>query len=78
MPLLRPHLDATATALGAAIAGGIGVGLFADFSVAGRLIPVVEAESPMPEHSLRYAALYPLFQQTYTALKPLFDQLTAL
>lgn len=77
MPLLRPHLDATATALGAAIAGGIGVGLFSDFSVAGRLIPVAEAEGPVREHSLRYAALYPVFQQTYTALKPVFDQLNS-
>ncbi len=77
IPLLRPHLDVTATALGAAIAGGIGVGLFADFSVVGRLIEVVQAESPVPDHVLRYAALYLLFQQTYSALKPVFDQLTA-
>ena len=75
MPLLRPHLDATATALGAAIAGGIGVGLFNDFSVASRLIPVVEAEKPAPGHVRQYERLYPVFQQTYAALKPIFDQL---
>ncbi|MCS7061689.1 MAG: xylulokinase [Anaerolineae bacterium] len=77
MPLLRPHLDATATALGAAIAGGIGVGLFKDFSIVRQIIPLVEAEKPAPENAYRYAALYPLFQRSYAALKPVFDHLVA-
>ena len=76
MPLLRPHLDATATALGAAIAGGIGVGLFSGFDVVARLIPVTEAEQPIADHVQRYAGLYPLFQQVYAALEPVFDRLS--
>ncbi|MGQ9814277.1 MAG: xylulokinase [Candidatus Roseilinea sp.] len=76
VPLLRPRLDATATALGAAIAGGIGVGLFSGFDVVARLIPVTEAEQPIADHVQRYAALYPLFQQVYAALEPVFDRLS--
>jgi xylulokinase len=75
MPLLRPHLDAAATALGAAIAAGIGVGLFPDFSVAGRLIPVIEAEKPDPAAVAQYERLFPIFQNTYAALEPIFHEL---
>ncbi len=75
LPLSRPHLDAAATSLGAAIAGGIGVGLFPDFSVVEKLIPIEAGEQPDPATNARYEELYPLFQQTYRALKPIFDQL---
>ncbi|MCL4507217.1 MAG: xylulokinase [Chloroflexi bacterium] len=76
--LSRPQLDSAATSLGAAIAGGIGVGLFPDFSVVERLIPVAPAESPDPQRAAIYERMYPLFQQTYMALKPVFDGLVAL
>jgi xylulokinase len=69
---------AEATSLGAAIAGGVGVGLFADFGVAHDFVHVEEAEQPDPARSQRYAALYALFQQTYTALEPIFEQLATL
>ena len=78
MALSRPQLDSAATSLGAAIAGGIGVGLFPDFGVVERLIPVAPAEVPDPRHVAIYEPLYPLFQQTYTALKPVYDGLAAL
>jgi xylulokinase len=78
LPILLPALTAEATSLGAAIAGGVGVGLFPDFSVARRLIPVAEAERPDPARSQRYDALYALFQQAYTSLEPIFEQLAAL
>ncbi len=77
MPLLRPRLDATATALGAAIAGGIGVGLFPNFSVVNQIVPVIEAERPAPDHVQRYASLCAVFQQTYAALEPIFNRLAA-
>ena len=78
LPILLPRLTAEATALGAAIAGGVGVGLFPDFSVARRLIPAETAERPNPANRRRYDALYPLFQQTYAALEPIFEQLATL
>jgi xylulokinase len=78
LPILRPALLAEATSLGAAIAGGVGVGLFPDFSVAHEIVQVEEAERPNPTNSQRYAALFGLFQQTYTALEPIFEQLATL
>jgi len=78
LPILRVDLPAAATALGAAIAGGVGVGLYPDYSVARDLIPVIEAEKPDPDTRVRYEALYDLFKQSYVALEPIYEQLTAL
>ena len=78
LPILRPMLLAEATSLGAAIAGGVGVGLFPDFGVAHEIVQVEEGERPNPDHNQRYTALYGLFQQTYAALEPIFEQLAAL
>ncbi len=78
LPVLLPALTAEATALGAAIAGGVGVGLYPDWSVARRLIPLREAERPDPAHHERYTALYSLFQEAYIALEPIFGRLATL
>jgi xylulokinase len=78
LPILRPALLAEATSLGAAIAGGVGVGLFADFRVAHEFVQVEEAERPDPACRQRYTALYNLFQQSYTALEPIFEKLATL
>jgi xylulokinase len=78
LPILRPALLAEATSLGAAIAGGVGVGLFPDFGVAHELVQVEQVERPDPAHSQRYTALYEVFQQTYVTLEPIFEQLAAL
>ena len=75
LPILRPALLAEATALGAAIAGGVGVGLFPDFGVAHELVQVEEAERPDAAAQARYAEVYPLFQETYQVLEPLFERL---
>ncbi len=78
LPILRPTLLTEATSLGAAIAGGVGVGLFPDFRVAHKLVRVEAAERPDPAHSQHYAVLYNLFQETYKALEPIFEQLASL
>jgi xylulokinase len=78
LPILRPTLLAEATSLGAAIAGGIGVGLFADYSVAHDLVQVREAEQPNPLTQECYRALYELFGRTYTAMEPVFQELSSL
>jgi xylulokinase len=78
LPVEQVALPASATALGAAIAGGVGVGLYPDYSVAQQLAPVARIDHPNPATQARYAALYGLFQQSYTALEPIFEQLAAL
>ena len=78
LPILRPSLLTEATSLGAAIAGGIGVGLFPGYHVAHEFVQVEEAESPTPQHREPYAGLYELFQRAYRALEPLFEELAEL
>ena len=67
-----------ATSLGAAIAGGVGVGLFADYTVAHDLVLVTAGEHPNPLTRERYRTLYGLFSHTYTAMEPIFQQLASL
>ncbi|MDQ7841946.1 MAG: xylulokinase [bacterium] len=75
LPVLRPRYLEEATSLGAAVAGGIGVGLIKDFSVAEQLVEIVEVQSPDPAAGRRYAELYPVFCDAYTALVPIFERL---
>jgi xylulokinase len=74
-PTLRPRLLEEATSLGAAIAGGVGVGLFQDFSIVKQRIEIVDRHAPNSEAQAVYDRLYPIFLGTYNALVPIFDQL---
>ncbi len=75
MPILRPALLEEATSMGAALAGGIGVGLFPDFSVAEKLTPIVDTIQPNRELKPLYDRLYAVFNRAYEAFEPLFDEL---
>ena len=66
-----------ATALGAAIAGGIGVGIYPGFGVASQLIPVYEAERPDPATAAHFDEMVALYAETYRALEPIFGKLTS-
>ncbi len=78
LPIEQLNLPANATALGAAIAGGVGVGIYPDYSVAQILAPITRVDYPNPATQARYAALYTLFQDSYAALEPIFQRLAAL
>jgi xylulokinase len=71
-PVVIPQYLDEATSLGAAIAGGVGVKMFADFSVAERFNPVRTRIDPDPEGAAVYRRLYPLFEESYAALKGVF------
>ncbi len=68
LPILLPDLLAEATSLGAAIAGGVGVGLYPDFSVAQQFVRTHAAEQPDPARQVQYAGLLPQFQGAYWAV----------
>jgi xylulokinase len=72
LPILRPALLAEATSLGAAIAAGVGAGLYPDFGVAHDFVRTERAEQPDPARSQRYLALYGRFRRTYAVLEPIF------
>lgn len=76
LPVEQIGLSAQATSLGAAIAGGVGVGLFPAYTIARSLAPVAALQPPDLQAS--YQAIYPLFEQTYLALEPIFGRLAEL
>ncbi len=78
LPIEQLSLPAQATALGAAIVGGIGVGLYRDYSVARQMAPVLRVVQPDPKNHEQYEPLYVLFKDTYTALAPIFERLAVL
>jgi len=75
MPVLRPALLEEATSMGAALAGGIGVGLFRDWHIAEELTPIVDSIEPNPAAAAVYDRLYPLFNRAYEAIEPLYGEL---
>lgn len=74
-PVLRLDLPSEATSFGAAIAGGVGVGLFKDFSIAE--VVNVEKCSPSSIGEDVYRRPYEIFNLAYEALKPIFDALAS-
>jgi xylulokinase len=78
LPILRPRLLVEATSLGAAIAGGIGVSLYPDYSIAEQLVQVEAGEEPRPESAARYEELYQVFKRTYDSLAGIYEDIAAL
>ena len=64
------------TALGAAIMGGIGVGIWHDYEEATDLIKVEKTFVPDPKKHEVYNALYPIYRSAYSGLKDLYKSLT--
>ncbi len=75
MPVQRLSILEEATSMGAALAGGVAVGLYPDFSMAERMNPIQETIQPDPQAAQVYAELYPLFQHIYRSLEPSFNQM---
>ncbi|MBK8019978.1 MAG: xylulokinase [Chloroflexi bacterium] len=78
MPIQRMTFLEEATSMGAALAGGIGVGLYADYSLIHQMNPVAEVIDPQPTQLAAYRDVFPVFESTYQALLPVYDQLAAL
>ncbi len=78
MPIERPRLVAEATSFGAAIAGGIGVGLYPDITIAERLTPIMDTTLPNPALKSRYDEGYEFFNRAYDAFVPLFSGLKSM
>lgn len=78
IPVYRPALLAEATSLGAALAGGIGVGIYKDWSLAQSLTPIVDENLPNPAVKGVYEKLYDIFNQAYDAFVPLYTEIASL
>jgi xylulokinase len=75
IPVQRPSLLSEATSFGAALAGGIGVGVYKDFSLAETLTPIVDTVLPNAALKPLYDRLYELFNKAYDAFVPLYQEL---
>ena len=78
IPIRRPALLAEATSFGAALAGGIGVGIYKDWSLAENLTPIVDELQPNPDLAPVYNKLYAVFNRAYEAFAPLYTEIAAL
>ncbi len=75
VPVHRLAILEEATSMGAALAGGIGVGLYPDFSMSEKMNRVVEVIEPDPAAHSRYEEIFPIFDAAYQALLPVYDMI---
>lgn len=78
LPVERLKVLEEATSMGAALAGGVGVGLYPGFEMIHEMNPVAEVIEPNAEAAQVYERLYPVFEASYQALVPVYEQLSDL
>lgn len=64
-----------ATSMGAAVIGGVAVGLFEDFEVIHRFIKVDHVSTPNRDNQQRYRQMMPLLEKSYNALTSVYADL---
>lgn len=72
--LMIPTLLTEATSMGAALLGGVGAGLYPDFSMVKTMNPVTQVVAHDSQLKGLYAELTGIFEESYEALKPLFGK----
>lgn len=76
-PTVKLNFIEEATSVGAAIAGGVGVGLFSSIREADRLVQAVEESPCDPARFPLYRRQFELFRDCYRRLRDLFPRLAA-
>lgn len=64
-----------ATAMGAAVAAGIGAGIFEDFNAIDKFIEINEVKECRIENNKRYEKVKEVFEKSYQALLPIYQKL---
>jgi len=67
-----------ATSLGAAIAAGVGVGIFSSFEDAAKVIGYSRFYRPVPGDVQAYKSYYRIYNMMYGQLKPIYDEIARL
>ena len=75
MPVQRLTILEEATSMGAAVAGGVGVGLYKDFSISEQMNQIAEVVQPDPAAQQVYAKIVPIFEACYQQLLPIYDMI---
>ena len=78
MPVQRLAILEEATSMGAALVGGVGVGLYAGFDMIERMNAVAATLMPAAAASQTYERMMPVFNRLYDALEPVYDDIAAL
>jgi xylulokinase len=77
LPFTRVNNPQQATAIGAAMIGGVGVGIWEDYYQAAQYIATSRKFEPNSENMKMYDELYPIYKDAYPALKNVFDRIAA-
>jgi xylulokinase len=78
IPVQRPALLAEATSFGAALAGGIGMGLYKGWEMAEIHTLILDEIQPDPQRCAQYEKLYEIFIKAYRAFEPLYSEIGSL
>ena len=70
-----PVLLEEATSMGAAVTGGVGVGLFKDFDAIERFIQIDSVQEPDPKAVAAYGPVKEMFDLCYEALLPVYARM---
>ena len=73
-----PDCVESATAIGAAVIAGVGVGVFEDFDEIRRFLKFEKEVEPNPDTQEVYDRLKPVFDEAYECLVPLYEKLAKL
>ncbi|MFD1414370.1 xylulokinase [Oceanobacillus jeddahense] len=72
--LNTPEVLEEASSMGAAIIGGVGAGVYKDFTVIDDFLKINSVTTPNSENNERYNKIKELFDEIYFALKPVFPK----
>ncbi|MDF2614398.1 MAG: xylB [Clostridia bacterium] len=78
LKIITPNYLEEATSMGAAVTGGVGVGIFKDFNVIEKFIEIKNIEEPIIENNECYQKLMPIFDESYNALVHVYEKLAEL
>lgn len=73
--ILIPNYLDQATSMGAALTGGVGVGLYEDFDFVHEMINIEEQIKPNEDNFKTYDELYKIFKESYNSLEKIFSDL---
>ena len=68
------YMDEAAT-VGAAVLGGMALGLYEDESAVHKFMKVTSVTKPIAENHAAYQKLMPLFEDVYNAMVPLYEKM---